>query len=121
MASEIIASASLTFSKAGAGAAGVYSSGSFTFTGTAYFKGKQNVGTSEEALLLGDVTPGGWALIRNLDATNFVAIKSGTGVVPLVRINAGEFALFRVSSLATAPFIQADTSSVNVEILLLAN
>ncbi len=37
--------------------------------------GVQSIGTTEESLVLGDVTSIGWVVIRNLDATNFVRIE----------------------------------------------
>ena len=121
MADEIQVRARLTYSKATAGSGGHEYTGSFTFTGTKVWSGLQNVGTSEEALVLGDTTAagGGWLLIKNLDATNYVEIKSATGVTALIRLKAGEFALFRRSASSTAPFVQANTSAVNIEVTML--
>ena len=92
----------------------------FTMTGDSALKYTQSIGTSEEALELGqDIGTLGWCMIKNLDATNFVSIRAGTGLGNFLRINAGEFALFRFGSGATAPFAIADTGAVLVEVLLI--
>lgn len=74
----------------------------------------QNVGTVEEAILLGDVAAGGYWFVQNLDATNFVKLRSGTGATDFLRLNAGEWAIFRTSADATAPYAIADTGACNV-------
>jgi len=78
-----------------------------------------SIGTSEEALDLGDCGTGGWFMAKNLDDTNFVSIRQGTGASDLIRLRAGEVCLFRLDADATAPYIIADTASVDVEYLLL--
>ena len=90
---------------------------SITVSGNQIMDNVQAVGTSEEAILLGDVAAGGVWFVQNMDATNFVEIRSGTGATDLIRINAGEWALFRTSADASAPFAIADTASVNVRFL----
>lgn len=120
MASEIEVRARLTFSKSNT-SGGMDKAGTFTLSGTKYQRGRQNVGTAEEALILGDAAAGGWCMIYNTDATNFVAVKAATGATPLIRINAGEFALFRLHASASAPYVQADTSAVEIEYILLVN
>jgi len=80
---------------------------------------RQEVGTSEEALVLGDAGVGGWLLAINRDATNFIGIRSGTGATDLVKLLAGEFSLFRVHGDATAPFVIADTLACELEYWLL--
>jgi len=74
----------------------------------------QSVGTSEEAITLGDITVGGYCFFKNLDATNFVEIRQGTGASDLIRLNAGDVALFRISPDATAPYAIADTASCDL-------
>lgn len=120
MANEIEVRARLSFSKSSA-TDGMDASGTFTLTGTKYQKGRQNVATTEEALNLGDAAAGGWCFIKNLDATNFVSVRSATGATNFIRINAGEFALFRLHASSSAPFVIADTSAVEIEYLLLVN
>jgi len=89
-------------------------------SGDGHIIASQNVGTSEEALILGDVSTSalGLCMIVNKDATNFVEIRPGTTVADLIKIKAGEFALFRFADLVTAPFAIADTAAVEVDIYL---
>jgi hypothetical protein len=82
---------------------------------------KQNVGTSEEAMVLGEVTSLGWLLIVNRDATNFVEWRTATGAGnDAIKIPARRFALFHVGSDVTAPFLIANTAACQVEIFLIS-
>lgn len=74
----------------------------------------QQVGTSEEAITLGDVAAGGWCMAENLDATNYVEIRQGTGIADLIKLKAGEACIFRLPSDASAPYAIADTAACNV-------
>lgn len=83
----------------------------------------QTIGTSEEALALGDVSTEGYAFFQNLDATNFVTIGSYTGGTtynPVVKLKAGEFALLRLDSSQTF-YAKADTASVKLWFEILEN
>lgn len=88
-------------------------------SGSRWLHNRQEIGTSEEALELGDISTGGYLIAINRDATNYLELRSGTGGTDLVRINAGEIACFRVSSDATAPYAIANTSACVLEYLLL--
>jgi len=92
---------------------------SITVTGTRFVWHKQEVGTSEEALELGDISTGGWAIMANRDSTNFVEIRSGTGGTNLIKIKAGETCCVRLSGDASAPYAIADTAAVELEIFML--
>jgi len=78
----------------------------------------QNVGTSEEAISLGDVATGGVWFVQNLDSSNFVELRSGTGATDFIRLNAGEWAIFRTSADASAPYAIANTGAVNVRFVM---
>ena len=78
----------------------------------------QNIGTSEEAVNIGDVAAGGYWFVQNLDGTNYVELRSGTGATDFIRLNAGEFALFRCSGDATAPYAIADSAACNVRFVI---
>ena len=114
MANELVVSASLKFEKTGGSVDGAFGGIQINVTGDNCIRHVQAVGTSEEALSLGDVAAGGYWLFKNLDSTNYMEIRQGTGIADLVRINAGEIALFRLASDATAPFVIANTASVNL-------
>lgn len=90
---------------------------SITVSGTQLMDNVQAVGTSEEAILMGDVAAGGWCFFQNMDATNFVEIRSGTGATDLIKLLAGEFALFRMSADSSAPYAIADTGACNLRVL----
>lgn len=87
------------------------------FAGTKRSEIIQNVGTSEEALKLGDVTSPGYCLMKNLDDTNFVSVRPASGAADLIKLEAGDVALFRLQ--ATAPFVIADTAACDVQVMLL--
>lgn len=117
MANELALSASLSFQK-GADSASIGKSGvKVTVSGTEYTELIQNVGITEEALLLGDVATPGYIFIENLDDTNYVSIRSGTGGTNFVKIPAGGFALFMIES--AAPFVIANTAPVRIRFLLI--
>ena len=118
MANEITISGSLSGTKPGAVENFSVSGLTVTMTGTDYVKLTQTVGTSEEALVMLDAGTPGFCVIKNLDATNYVEVRQGTGVADLIRINAGEFALFRFAADATAPYVIANTAACIVEYLL---
>lgn len=88
-----------------------------TVTGTQLMDNVQIIGITEEAILLGDVAAGGYCFVQNMDTTNFVEIRSGTGAVDIIKLLAGEIALFRMSGDATAPYAIADTAPCNVRFL----
>jgi len=77
----------------------------------------QLISTSSTALVIasGVAAAGGWAWFRNLDTTNYVEVGvqvSGT-FYPLVRLNAGEAAVFRLGVIT--PYAYANTGSVYLE------
>ncbi len=96
-----------------------FTAGSITpdIAGSQWMDNVQNVGTTEEAILMGDVAAGGYCFVQNMDATNFVELRSGTGATDFIRLLAGEWCIFRLSPDATAPFAIADTAAVNVRFL----
>ena len=87
-----------------------------------YVKAKQSIGTSEEAIGLGELSaPLGWALFINRDTTNYLEIRSGSGASnDVIRLNAGEFALFRFGSDVTAPYAIANTAACVLEYMIVA-
>ena len=92
---------------------------SFNVAGSNALMNYQTVGTAEEALVLGDAGAGGYLLMWNTDATNYVEIRPATGIADLVRLLAGDVALFRITNDATAPFVIANTASVRIGYILL--
>lgn len=85
--------------------------------GTQVYDNVQSVGTAEEAILMGDVAAGGYMYVQNMDPTNFVSLRQATGAANFIKLLAGEWAIFRLSADATAPFAIADTAACNVRFL----
>lgn len=80
---------------------------------------KQAVGfASAVALNLGTVTTPRWVMVKNLDATNYVNVLTGTGGVIFAKLLPGEFCLIPLGSGALAPFIQAAIAACQVEVLV---
>lgn len=84
-------------------------------SGENFLHNRQTIGTSEEALLLGDVAAGGWFFAVNRDDTNYVELRAATGAQALAKLKPGEPCAFRLSAGATAPFAIADTAAVELE------
>lgn len=92
---------------------------SVTTSTTTLIHNRQAVGTSEEALLLGDVAAGGYLIGVNRGATDYIEIRNATGGGDLIRMKPGEPCCFRLSSDATAPFVISDGTGSTFEYLLL--
>lgn len=79
----------------------------------------QTIGTSAEAIAMGDVSSAGAAYFLNTDATNYVDIGVDVSSVfyGLIRLMPGEMAF--CPRLATnAPYAKANTSNVNLEYII---
>lgn len=120
MANEASIVTMATFAKGNVSSIARGSTTAFTITvsGAKYHQGVQNIGTSEEQISFGDITNPGMCWLKNLDATNYVEIRSGTGAADLMKLAAGQVAVFMFAADCTAPYALANTSSVNLEILL---
>ena len=83
--------------------------------------GTVNIGTSVESVTFGDVTTPGWAMLTNLDATNFVQWGFSSGVYG-GRMEAGETAgPFRLDPGQSSIFLLANTAACNVLIQILSD
>lgn len=79
------------------------------------------VTTGAAALGLTGIASPGWMQIQNLDGTNYFDVginATSGGFFPLVRLEAGESAQFRVS-VGSAPFLKANAASLKAQYLLL--
>jgi hypothetical protein len=89
-----------------------FSPGALTFTQAAIggpYPGYQTIGTTEETIPTTEITTLGWAVFRNLDATNYIRIGFSTGVYG-IRLEPGEVACFRLNPGVTIYAI-ADTAA----------
>lgn len=75
--------------------------------------GVQNVGTTHEAVAVGDISTLGWAHFANLDSTNYVelGLDVAAAFVPMARLNAGEKCLLRLAQGITL-YAKANTAAV---------
>lgn len=120
MAAEVVLSGSLEFDNGTIADALSKAGLRLDSSGTQYIKNVQSVGTSEEAIILGEVTAPGHYMAINLDNTNFVTLHQATGANSFAELEAkGGFAIFKWSVASTAPFIKADTAACKVAYLLL--
>ncbi len=93
----------------------------FTITTKKYQKCKHNIGTSEEAIKLGELTTLGWMLFKNLDSTNYVELRDATGAAnDIVKVPPLGFAIFHFGSDVTAPFAIANTAACQCEYLIVS-
>lgn len=88
-----------------------------TQSGTKRVANTQIIGTSSEALTLGDVTPA-YVYIKNLDATNFVYIGYQTACTSgnaFLKLLPGEAFVGHVAQ--SVLYALADTGNVNIEFI----
>lgn len=91
---------------------------SITMTGTNLILATQEIGTSAEAIVLGEVGTPGMCLLHNSDDTNFVEIGHDNGGFETdIKMLAGEWALFRMNN--AAPQAKADTAAVVLEYFII--
>lgn len=120
MANELSVTIKFSFSKGGVKLQPDDFTDDITVAGDNALHHVQNIGITEEAITLGDVVAGGYWLVRNLDATNFVELRSGTGAGnDILKLKPGEAQLIRFGTDVTAPFAIADTAPCNVEFIML--
>lgn len=120
MANELTVNASLKFVKGSTSLFFQLLDDLVTVSGDRFVWQRQSVGTSEEAIGLGDIATGGYFLAINRDTTNFVSIRQATGGTNFIRMNAGEGCVFRIHASSAAPYWIADTAACEVEYLLIA-
>lgn len=116
MASEILVSALLQFSKGNYSDSVGSGSQSIDMAGTHFHHTKLTVATGGTALTVGTVATLGWFWCKNHDATNFVELRDGASGADVVRVEAGEEMAFRWAQGAT-PYGVADTAAVELEYL----
>lgn len=87
-----------------------------SITDKAYIRHKQLVGTSEEALNIGDLETLGWSIFVNRDEVNYCEIRSASGdsndvilIPPLCP------ALYHFGSDVTDPYAIANAAPVQLE------
>ena len=86
-----------------------------------YTKYKQNIGTAEEAVELGEITSPGYAVFINRDATNFIELRVSTGGAKFAKLKPnGGFAIVYLGSGAQVPYAIADTAACQMEVFVIS-
>ncbi len=114
MADELTLRVSLSFEKGSTEVDLAMLPTTFDVAGSNALKNRQSVGTSEEAILAGDVAAGGYFFGINRDDTNFLELRAGSGLADLIRLKPGDPCLFRITDDATLYGI-ADTAACELE------
>ena len=80
-----------------------------------------SAGTTEAAITLTDLTAAGYALVRNLDATNYVelGVKPASTFYPLLKLMPGGAHQLICFAGSVAPYLKADTAACDVELDIL--
>ena len=114
MANEVTYHSSLAYEK-GDGDSFDFGELTSTMTGTKGHRSRQTVGTSEEAIGLGEVPAGSARFIcKNMDATNKVLIAPAAGAAYLIEVWPGEVSgHIRFLSTVTAPVAKSSASTVD--------
>lgn len=87
-----------------------------TMAGDEMISNVQTVGTTVEAVVVGDVTTIGYVLMKNLDATNFVLVGvDAAGTENTIKMLAGDVCLFPAS--AAALYAKADTAACKLLVM----
>lgn len=116
MADELAISLAFAYSKNGRifNSEGLGFSGiNRTVTGSDLVYNTQSIATTVTAIELGSIvtdsgTPG-YAIFKNLDDTNFVSLRNGSGGANLVKLLPGDIAMFRLAT--STPYAIADTAA----------
>jgi hypothetical protein len=116
MADEITLSFNLLFAKGNVRENPKMTSLKIDVSGTQLIHHIQTIGTSEEALTVGDISTGGWFVGINRDDTNTISIRPGTGTNSLIDMKPGEPCVFRSSASGElAIWALADTAACELE------
>lgn len=123
MSNEITLTASLSANKASVMSAAIgraVTGALFNMSGNLYIgPALALIGTSATVIPLGQVTAPHWAVLHNLDASNFLTIRNGSGGTDLLKLLAGEWAFCPLLDTST-PYGVANTASVLLEYLILS-
>lgn len=116
MANEITQTVTLEATKGGASVK-ISNTKRIDMAGNEMVQSTQSIGTSAEALVLGDVSGAPSTIsIKNLDPTNFVEIGGDSGLTVFkIKIRAGHAALFQAAAVPL--YGKADTAAVRIQIV----
>lgn len=121
MANEISYTANLSATKSNLSLSRASGTLRADLTGAKFYNAVQNIGTSYEAIAIGDVASAGFAWFKNHDATNYVEIglEVSAAFYAFVKLKPGEVWMGRLAT--TTIFGRANTGAVNLETMLIEN
>lgn len=120
MADEITLSIDFKYSKNGADSSFSSRGLLITVSGNPVSEAVQSIGTSYEALAMGEVVAPGYVTLKNLDITNYVEFSADSGGAnPLIKLKALEVACFRMDG--TTIYARANTGACLVQYKIISN
>lgn len=123
MANEVTVTASLSCNKPSVMSSAVgraITNAQFTMTGNFYVAPESmSVGTSATVIPLGQITAPHWAYFKNLDPTNYLTIRNGSGGADLCQLYPGEFAIIPLLTTCV-PYAVANNAPVLMEFMILS-
>lgn len=120
MADEITLNLKIKYEKNGISDTRIFSD-TVDVSGSAICGGVQTIGTTEEAVAVGDVGTLGFARFMNIDATNYVEIGSFVAATfyPLIKLKPGESCVCRLSAVTV--YARANTAAVRLDYMIFEN
>lgn len=88
MADELTVSAQISFSKSNASMA-VNRTATLDVSGSKYAEFIQNIGTTREDIVFGDIGTPGYFIVQNADPTNYIELSSDGGTTYSIKLTAG--------------------------------
>jgi hypothetical protein len=113
MANEISLTGTLAISPSGKRSRSISLNTLITMSGSNYIERSQSIGTTAEALDLGEIGTPGLIYIKNLDATNYVTIQDGANGTPVTKVLPGDESVFMLAT--TAPYAKANSAACVIE------
>lgn len=119
MANELQPTAQLNYTN-GLARLAVQSSASITVAGTKYCDVIQNIGTTREDIVFGDIGTPGFFMVQNIDATNYVELSSDGGTTFSIKLAAGTATvgggMVLISNNGATWSARANTAACNVTV-----
>lgn len=85
-------------------------------SGSRFIRNTQLIGTTQEALILGELTDPGYGIFHNLSTSNTIYIRRATGEGDMIKLRPGGWACFELE--ATAPYAVSTSSASYLEYLI---
>ena len=86
--------------------------------GNNFLHNKQDIGATEEALVRGDVTQGGYFAARNNHATGVISLRNTTGACNCISLKPGDGCVFRVSADVASLYAISSVAGAELEYLI---